>query len=145
MDSFSDYKEYELVELSTEQTEDIAQRLEAFDEANLGHCPTANVSIGIKLGENIIGGGAGSMGLAHTFHVSAIFVDEEFRRMGYGRKIVEELERRAKDLGAEMVRLDTFDFRGQNFFAWLGYEKVGHYKDEKGGFEGSFFIKWLNR
>lgn len=36
-------------------------------------------------------------------YVSTVFVDEKYRRKGYGKMLMEEMERRAKALGANTI------------------------------------------
>ena len=53
------------------------------------------------------------------------------------------LEHRAKALGANMIRLDTFDWQGKSFYESLGYEIVGKYENAEDGFTEYFFLKRL--
>lgn len=52
-----------------------------------------------------------------------------------------EVERRAKLLGANMIRLDTFNWQGRDFYRSLGYEEVGFYENVEDGFTEHFFLK----
>ena len=74
-------------------------------------------------------------------YVSAVYVDEKHRRKGLGKMLIEEMERRAKLLGANMIRLDTFNWQGKEFYLAMGYEIVGSYKNEIDHFEEYFFLK----
>ena len=40
-----------------------------------------------------------------------------------------------------MIRLDTFDWQGKEFYEALGYQQVGHYTNEEDGFSEYFFLK----
>lgn len=40
-----------------------------------------------------------------------------------------------------MIRLDTFDFQGREFYRALGYEEIGHYENALDSFSESFFLK----
>ena len=42
-----------------------------------------------------------------------------------------------------MIRLDTFDWQGQDFYRALGYETVGQYENAEDGFSEYFFLKRL--
>jgi len=74
-------------------------------------------------------------------YVSTVFVDEGYRRKGYGKKLILEMERRAKKLGANTIRLDTFGYQGKDFYIAMGYEQVGFYCNDEDGFEEYFFLK----
>lgn len=51
------------------------------------------------------------------------------------------MEIRAKKLGANTIRLDTFDFQGKDFYKSMGYEQVGYYRNDEDNFEEYFFLK----
>lgn len=40
-----------------------------------------------------------------------------------------------------MIRIDTFDWQGRDFYTSLGYEQVGKYNSEIDGFSEHFFLK----
>ena len=48
------------------------------------------------------------------------------------------MEHRAKKLGANRIRLDTFDWQGYEFYKSLGYEEVGQYYCEEDHFHEYF-------
>ncbi|GAA0692696.1 hypothetical protein SAMN04487885_12614 [Clostridium cadaveris] len=54
-----------------------------------------------------------------------------------------EIERRAKLLGANIIRLDTFNWQGREFYTSIGYEEVGSYESVEDGFSEYFFLKRL--
>lgn len=130
-----------IVELTEEQVDRLEDRLDDYDEAHIKYRLKGSVSIGIESGGRIVAGLDGCMTAFRILYISTVFVEEEYRRKGYGRALVEEAERRAKALGANMIRLDTFGFQGRDFYLALGYEEVGHYENREDGFEESFFLK----
>ena len=40
------------------------------------------------------------------------------------------MEKKAHQLGANMIRLDTFDWQGKEFYKTMGYEIVGSYENK---------------
>jgi ribosomal protein S18 acetylase RimI-like enzyme len=72
-----------------------------------------------------------------------MFVDERYRRKGYGTRLMREMERRAAEMGATLIRLDTFDWQGKDFYEALGYEIVGSYENVPEGYAEYFFVKRL--
>lgn len=46
-------------------------------------------------------------------YVSTVFVSEEYRGKGVGKSLICEMENRAKKLGANVIRLDTFSWQGR--------------------------------
>lgn len=130
-----------VVELSGEQVEALEERLDSYDSAYIGFRREGSVSIGIEEGGRIVAGLDGCMTAFRILYVSTVFVEEAYRRKGYGRRLMEEMERRAKSLGANTIRLDTFSWQGREFYEALGYQAVGHYANAEDGYEEFFFLK----
>ena len=53
------------------------------------------------------------------------------------------MEEKAKQLGANIIRLDTFDWQGKDFYLALNYEQAGYYRNNEDGYEEYFFLKRL--
>lgn len=45
--------------------------------------------------------------------------------------------------GANVIRLDTFNWQGKDFYITLGYEQVGFYESLEDNFSEHFFVKRL--
>ena len=130
-----------IFELNEEQVEEIEERLSAYDSMRTGELRAGGIRLGIEKDGVLIAGLDASLTAFHILYVSTVFVDEAYRRQGYGRALMLEMERRAKALGVDLIRLDTFDWQGKEFYLTLGYEIVGEYKNEKDGYAEFFFVK----
>ena len=131
-----------LIDLKRKQVEDIEARLEEYDEKYTKQDLEAVFQIGIVDDNNhLIGGLDACVTTFKILYVSTLFVDEEYRRQGYGRQMIEEMEKRAKSLGVNTIRLDTFDWQGKEFYQALGYQVVGHYENKEDGYAEYFFLK----
>lgn len=71
-------------------------------------------------------------------YVSTVYVDEKYQRKGYGKALIEETEKRAKELGANTIRLDTFSWQGKEFYQAMNYEQAGYYKNDVDNYEEYF-------
>lgn len=133
----------EIINLTNDQVEDIEERLAAYDENYITYKMEGGIQIGIKEDGKLIAGLDACMTAFKILYVSTVFVDEAYRRKGYGEKLILEMEKRARELGADTIRLDTFSWQGKEFYEALGYEVVGHYKNPNDGYEEYFFLKNL--
>lgn len=134
-----------LVDLNEEQIEDVENRLSAYDENYITYKMNGSIQIGIEEDGKIIAGLDACITAFKILYVSTVFVDEEYRRKGYGKLLVTEMERRSEKMGVNMIRLDTFSWQGKEFYEALGYEVVGSYENAIDGFAEYFFLKRLLR
>jgi GNAT superfamily N-acetyltransferase len=133
--------EVKIQDLNDDQIQEIENNLEEYDLKHISFKMEGNIQIGARIGEKLVGGINGCMTAFRILYVSTLYVEEAYRNKGIGRLLVKEMERRAQQIGANMIRLDTFDWQGKEFYEKLGYEQVGHYKNEIDGFSEYFFLK----
>ncbi len=130
-----------IIDLTEEQSEYINEQLYAYNEEYIKYRLEGSVQIGMEVDGMLAGGLNAYMTAFKILYVDTVFVADKYRRQGIGRKLIYEMERRAKLLGANMIRLDTFDWQGYGFYKSLGYEEIGHYYNEEDKFYEYFFLK----
>lgn len=62
--------------------------------------------------------------------VSTLFIDRTYCRKVYETRLIQEMEKKAHQLGANMIRLDTFDWQGKEFYKTMSFEIVGSYENK---------------
>lgn len=132
-----------IIDLNQEQVEDIEERLEDFDESYITYKMDGEIRIGIEDDGKLVAGLDACVTNFKVLYVSTVFVDEEYRRKGLGARLMREMEKRAAAMGVNMIRLDTYDWQGKEFYETLGYECVGHYDNKEDGFSEYFYLKKL--
>ena len=132
-----------IVKLNDEQITDIEEKLSDYDEKYITYRLSGNIQIGIEEDGHIIAGLDACMTAFKILYVSTVFVEERYRRKGYGTKLMQAMEKKAKELGANMIRLDTFNWQGKEFYEALGYQIVGSYDNANEGYSEYFFLKRL--
>ena len=130
-----------IIDLNEEQLEFIEDRLSEFDEQHITYKLDGSIQIGIEEDGKLVAGLDACMTAFKILYVSTVFVEEAYRRKGYGTRLIQEMERRAKELGANTIRLDTFSWQGKEFYEALGYQVVGYYENTTDGYEEYFFLK----
>lgn len=133
--------DYKVIELNNSQVEDIENRLEQYDKKHITYDISGNIKIGVVDGDKLIAGADADMTAFKILYVSTVFVDEDYRNNKVGTKLMTEIEKQAKLLGANMIRLDTFNWQGRDFYRSIGYEEVGFYENKDDGFAEHFFLK----
>ena len=66
-------------------------------------------------------------------HIGDLIIDEGYRRLGLGRRLVDAVEDAYRDKGYTVVTLSTFGFQAPEFYKKIGYsvEFVRRHKDPK--------------
>lgn len=132
---------YEIIELSEEQSEEINEALSVYNTEHITYRKEGSVCIGITEEGQLIAGLNAYVTCYKIIYLDTLFVKEEYRRKGLAKQLITELEYRAKELGMNLIRVDTFDWQGKELYLAMGFETVGHYRCEEDGFEEYFFIK----
>ena len=131
----------EIIDLNEEQVEDIENRLDTYDENYITYKMSGNIQIGIEDDGKLIAGLDACVTAFKILYVSTVFVDKEYRRKGVGKCLINEMEKRALDMGINTIRLDTFSWQGKDFYEALGYKCVGQYDNGEDGYSEYFFLK----
>ena len=123
-----------IIDLNEEQVEDIESRLSSFDENYITYKMDGCIQIGVEDDGRLIAGLDACITAFKILYVSTVFVDEEYRRKGIGALMIREMEKRALAMGANTIRLDTFNWQGKEFYEALDYQCVGQYDNTEDGY-----------
>ena len=134
-----------IIDLNEKQIENVENKLSAFDENYITYKIDGSIQIGIEEDGKIVAGLDACITAFKILYVSTVFVDEDYRRKGYGKHLICEMEKRAKEMGANTIRLDTFSWQGKEFYEALGYETVGSYENPTDGYAEFFFLKRIGQ
>lgn len=134
----------EIIDLNEEQVENIETRLSLFDKNHINYKMNGYIRIGVEADGKLIAGLDACVTAFKILYVSTVFVDAEYRRKGIGTQLIYEMEKRAAAMGVNIIRLDTFNWQGKEFYEALGYERVGHYKNAEDNYSEYFFVKRIN-
>jgi ribosomal protein S18 acetylase RimI-like enzyme len=92
--------------------------------------------------ETILGGVLGAI-YWDWFHIDLLWIREDLRGRGHGRRLLARAEEEARQRGAQHVFLDTFSFQAPEFYKKYGYTVFGELKDYPPGHQRYFFTKQL--
>lgn len=134
-----------VVELNETQLESLEERLSAFDEQYITYKMEGSIQLGIEEDGKIVAGLDACVTAFKILYVSTVFVEEAYRGKGYGKRLMAEMENRAREMGVNLIRLDTFSWQGREFYEALGYEMVGSYENPMDGYAEYFFIKRIEQ
>ena len=130
-----------IIDLNEQQLEAVEAGLSAFDDRHITCHMEGQIQLGIEEDGRVVAGLDACVTAFKILYVSTVFVEEDCRRKGYGKRLMNEMEKRAKAMGVNTIRLDTFSWQGKEFYEALGYKIVGSYENEDDGYAEYFFLK----
>ena len=101
------------------------------------------ISIFLKDGRQQIMGGLHGWTAFNYLHVDVLWLRENLRRQGYGKRLMQVAEEEALKRGCRYAQLDTFGFQARAFYEKLGYRIFGELDDVAGGHKWYFLKKDL--
>lgn len=78
-------------------------------------------------------------------NIRLLWVSEDLRGSGHGRKLVEAAEKCAVDRGCHGAVVDTFSFQAREFYEALGYEMFGTLDDFPTGHQRVYMKKSIQQ
>ena len=90
---------------------------------------------------NLVGGVITTM-YRYSMYVETLWIDEAYRKFGYGSQLMRQAEETARAHGCTMMQLDTFNYQAPEFYKKLGFVQYGElgYKE---GFVRHYLMKRL--
>ncbi len=117
---------------------------EAFTEAQIGKDDRREIAFFVRDSKgSVIGGVKGSYGNYGWLWIDLLWVSEELRGQGYGRKLMTDIEEEAKKGGCRNAYLNSFSFQAVGFYQKLGYRVFGEMEDFPPGHSVSCLTKAL--
>jgi len=77
-------------------------------------------------------------------YVELLWLSERARRLGTGRRLMQEAERRARRRGSLLMHLNTYSFQAPGFYEKLGFKRFGGMQGSPAGESRHFYVKRLS-
>ena len=77
-------------------------------------------------------------------YVELLWLSEKARRLGHGRRLIEEAERRARRRGSLLLHLNTYSFQAPGFYEKQGFTRFGGMAGSPQGASRHFYVKRLS-
>ncbi len=122
----------------------------SLNKYNLGQVPPVLSEIWTPLDyavknsdQEVIGGLLSGINYWGGLEIKILWVQEDMRHQGIASKLLKKVERKAKELGASISILDTFDFQAEEFYIKNGYSIFGKLENFPKGHYRSYLSKDL--
>jgi GNAT superfamily N-acetyltransferase len=111
--------------LTSEEHEAITSGLVTFNTKRVGYDDAKGLNLVARDESNTIIGGLIGETYWGWLYVDVLWVAEDRRSQGLGRRLLTQAEEEARARGCGNVYLDTFDFQALGFYEKLGYAVFG--------------------
>jgi GNAT superfamily N-acetyltransferase len=127
-----------------EDLEAVHAGLRRFNRTHAGDPNYATMHLFLRTPDGqVVGGCLGETAWQWLF-VSTLWVADELRGRGYGRRLLEAAEQEARQRGCREVYLDTYEFQAKLFYERLGYSVFGVQEGYPPGFNRYYLRKSLS-
>ena len=108
----------------TDGLDEIDGRLVAFNKKR-SDWSSRYFTVELRDADGAIRGGAGCRNNLGVIEVSVLWLDEDLRGTGWGRRVMDTVIAEGRRLGAAKILLDTYDFQARSFYEALGFHVFG--------------------
>ncbi|WP_440122118.1 GNAT family N-acetyltransferase [Tenacibaculum sp. Ill] len=88
-------------------------------------------------------GGIRAVCFWNTLHIELLWLSEDCRGKGTGKKLIESAENFAKDNGCEKVFVETTSWQAKPFYEKVGYKHIATINDRPKGHSSHYLTKEL--
>ncbi len=128
---------------STETAKAIRDGLTAFNREAVSFPEPIPVNVAVRGSDGAVRGGVVARVAHDTLYVDVVWLDDSFRGGGYGRQMMEQVEDKARSLGARISWLYTLSWQARPFYESMGYSVFGEMPFDGGRHQRYFMRKDL--
>lgn len=129
---------------SNDESTYVRNRLIQFNSMNVPDDLARNyeeVNLTVKNESDEVAAGLLSVVCWNWVEIDILWVDERYRGLGYGSKLLSEIEEIAKQKRCTFIKLNTFSFQAPLFYKKHGYQEIAVIHDAPRGFKHYYFKK----
>ena len=138
--------EYRIVHEPVPQEWDIKfieQRVQDFNIGHIGYDDSRRLAVFIRDAHDQIVGGIVGYTCWSWLAIDFLWVKEDLRGQGFGKRLLEVAEKQALDAGCLQALVDTFDFQAPGFYERHGYVLFGALDGFAGRYRRLYYRKRL--
>jgi GNAT superfamily N-acetyltransferase len=121
----------------------IREQLVAYNLATVGAEDVRQVAFVLRDADGAIVGGLSGWTWGGCLEIGLLWIHKDWRRQGYGARLLQLAEQAAIDQGCRQAVLDTFSFQAPAFYQRHGYDFVGVFDNFPTGHQKFFLRKEL--
>jgi len=129
---------------TNDETDFVRRKLIEFNSKNVLNGVYEEINLCLKDDKNVIIAGLNSAICWNWMDIEILWVDEEHRRKGLGRRLLFEAEQIAIKKNCTFIKLNTFSFQAPEFYKKHGYEVIAIIENAPLGNQHYYYKKKLN-
>ena len=133
-------------EMTTEDWQVISTNLRNYNieqSEGLSIKPETSIHLTLKSKTGEAVGGLRGRTFYQSLTIDHLWIDEKFRKMGFGKDLLLKAEGLAKEEGCVSANTSSYSFQAPQFYEKLGYKKVGVFEGYPEGIKKFFLEKKL--
>ena len=119
-------------EMSPEDAQMMSAQLRNFNieqSKGLSTKPETSINLTLKSGKGDVVGGIRSRAFYQSLTIDFLWIDENYRKRGYGKELMLRVEELAKNQGCISANTMTYSFQAPQFYEKLGYKIAGTFEE----------------
>lgn len=129
---------------TNEETDYVRKKLIEFNSKQVPNGIYEEVNLCLKDDNGDIVAGINSAICWNWMEIGILWVDDNYRNQGYGKRLLEEAEKVARAKECTFIKLDTFSFQAPEFYKKYGYEVIATIEDAPLGSKHFYYKKDLS-
>ncbi len=105
--------------------------------------PFLSINRCMKEGNELIAGILAQVYCWNILYIDVLWVKADHRNKGYATALVNDVEKKAREMNCRICHLDTFDFQAKGLYEKLGYSVFGILEDCPEGHSRYYMSKSL--
>ena len=108
-----------------QEVKTVLENLKAYNLARVGYRDDRRLAVFLRDQNDHIIGGITGWTYWDWLEIELLWIREDLRGSGYGKRLLEAAEEQAMARGCDQVLLDTFSFQATDFYKSQGYDIFG--------------------
>jgi len=129
---------------TSDETNYIRRKLIEFNSKHVPNGTYEEVNLCMKDEHEAIIAGLNSAICWNWMEIDILWVDDNYRKQGLGKRLLEEAEQIARSKGCTFIKLNTFSFQAPEFYKKYGYVVMGIIENAPIGSSHYYLKKELN-
>lgn len=133
-----------ILQTTNDETSYIRRKLIEFNSKNVPNGTYEEINLCLKDDNGRIIAGLLSAICWNWMEIDILWVDDDYRRQGLGKILLEEAEKIAKAKSCTFIKLNTFSFQAPEFYKKYGYEVMAIIENAPLGSKHYYYKKELS-